>query len=69
MTTPGSPVIFPQWAFENLLHLPEGKGGGYIIQQHPESIAYFPITNSYELEDIDTREDFMRLPKEACSFN
>lgn len=66
--TPGSPVIFPQWTFENLLHLPEGKGGNYVIKQHPDSISYLPIANSYELEDIDTPEDFMRLQKKACSF-
>ena len=66
-TTPGSPVIFPRWTFEDLLHLPEGLGGGYIIKQHPESITYLPITNSYELEDIDTRDDFIQLQKKACS--
>ncbi len=66
--TPGSPVIFPQWTFENLLHLPEDKGGNYVIKQHPDSISYLPIANSYELEDIDTPEDFMRLQKKACSF-
>lgn len=58
---PGSPVLFPQWTFEELLHLPEGKGGGYIIKQHPDMIRYLPITEQYELTDIDTKEDLIRL--------
>lgn len=65
---PGSPVIFPQWTFKDLLHLPEGNSGSYIIKQHPDTITYLPITNPYELEDIDTPEDFIRLQKKACSF-
>lgn len=62
-TTPGSPVIFPQWTFEDLLHLPEGKSGGYLMKQHPASVQYLPITEPHELEDIDTKEDFIRLQK------
>ena len=58
---PGSPVIFPKWTFDELLHLPEGKGGGYVMKQHPDSITYLPITDLCELEDIDTKEDLIRL--------
>lgn len=65
---PGSPVIFPQWTFEDLLHLPEGNSGSYVMKQHPDSIIYLPITDSYQLEDIDTPEDFMRLQKKVRSF-
>lgn len=61
--TPGSPVIFPKWTYDELLHLPEGNGGGYVIQRHPEFVKYLPVTESCELEDIDTREDFLRLQK------
>ena len=66
-STPGSPVIFPQWAFEDLLHLPEGNGGGYIIKQYPDSVQHLSIDNSYELEDIDTIEDLIRLQEKARS--
>lgn len=67
--TPGAPVIFPQWTFEHLLHLPEGNSGSYIIKQHPNSITYLPIANSYELEDIDTPEDFIRLQRKGAVAN
>ena len=58
---PGSPVIFPQSTYEELLQLPEGKGGGYVIKQHPDMLQYLPIDDKNELEDIDTPEDFLRL--------
>ena len=57
----GSPVIFPKITYDELLHLPDGKGGGYVIQQHPAYVQYLPISNSDELEDIDTHEDLLRL--------
>lgn len=63
--TPGSPVVFPQWTFDKLLHLPEGKGGGYVINQHANSVTYLSIANSYELEDIDTQEDYIRLQEKG----
>ena len=58
---PGSPVVFPQWTYEELLQLPEGQGGGYVIARHGDYVQYIPLANSYELEDIDTQEDFIRL--------
>lgn len=54
--TPGSPVVFPKWAFEQLCNLPEGKGGGLVMKQHPESVAVVPISDPYELMDADTPE-------------
>ena len=58
---PGSPVIFPNSTYHELLKLPEGTGGGYIIKQHPDLVHYLPIEDLNELEDIDTPEDFLRL--------
>lgn len=52
--TPGSPVIFPSWAFTELLNLPEGKGGGWVIRNHPEKVASIQVKNPYELMDADT---------------
>lgn len=63
--TPGSPVIFPRWAYEELLHLPQDFGGNYVMKQHPESVEYLPVECPLELEDIDTPEDFVRLQKLA----
>lgn len=53
---PGSPVLFPQWAFPELLKLPEGKGGGWVIKQHPEFVRAFPLDDPFQLMDADTPE-------------
>ena len=57
----GSPVIFPSETYDELLCLPEGKGGGYVIKHQPELLQYVSIKDSRELEDIDTPEDLLRL--------
>ena len=54
--TEGSPVIFPGWAFEELRNLPEGKGGGVVIRNHPHAVCRVSVTNSFELADADTPE-------------
>lgn len=59
--TLGSPVIFPQSTYDELLHLPEGQGGGYVIKEHTDLVQYLAINDKNELEDIDTPEDFLRL--------
>ena len=58
---PGSPVLFPQWAFGGLLTLPEGKGGGHVARQHPDRVRLLPIQNPHELMDADTPEDLAHL--------
>lgn len=62
---PGSPVVFPQWTFEQLRSLPEGKGGGWVMEQHPESVEPVPIPDPYELMDADTPENLEILRKRA----
>ena len=52
----GSPVLFPAWAFPELLALPEGKGGGAVIQNHPDAVRHIPIADPFELADADTPE-------------
>jgi molybdenum cofactor cytidylyltransferase len=52
----GSPVLFPAWAFPELKNLPEGKGGGVVIKNHPHEVCRVPIANPFELADADTRE-------------
>ena len=54
--TEGSPVLFPAWAFPALLNLPEGKGGGAVIRQHPQQVYRVSISNPFELADADTPE-------------
>ena len=54
--TPGSPVVFPSWAFPELMALPEGKGGGFVAKKYPDKMDMLHITDSWELTDVDTRE-------------
>ncbi len=54
--TAGSPVLFPAWAFRELKNLPEGKGGGVVMKNHPDSVMTVPIANPFELADADTPE-------------
>ena len=54
--TPGSPVMFPRWAFAELMNLPEGKGGGVIARAHPERVRTLPVRDEFELLDADTPE-------------
>ena len=53
---PGSPVLFPAWAFGELLTLPEGKGGGFVANKYPEQVRLLPVRDAYELMDADTPE-------------
>ncbi len=57
----GTPVIFPEWAFEELMNLPEGKGGGVVIKKYPERLRELNIKNADELKDADTPEDIAQL--------
>ena len=53
-----SPVIFPQWAFEELKSLPQGKGGNVLIAKYgAKSLPAEPL----ELQDIDTRETLEQI--------
>lgn len=54
--TPGSPVLFPQWAFPELMALPVGKGGGWVITHHPDQVSKLCVSDPYELMDADTPE-------------
>ena len=58
---PGSPVLFPRWAFEQLMELPPGKGGGVIARMYPEKVRTIPVRDGAELMDTDDREMLKRL--------
>jgi len=61
----GSPVLFPSWAFPELKTLPEGKGGGVVIKNHPHEVCRVAIANPFELADADTPET-LELLKGLC---
>ena len=57
----GSPCIFPSHYFNELLNLPEHKGGGFLIKKYPAQVIAVPAHDKYELYDIDTPDDIIRL--------
>ena len=63
--TEGSPVLFPAWAFPELKALPEGKGGGVVIKNHPHEVYRVSVSNPFELADADTPET-LELLKGLC---
>lgn len=62
----GAPVIFPECYYNELLRLPQGKGGGFIAKKHPAQVVLVPAQDEYELYDIDTPDDLIRLSQYPC---
>ena len=62
---PGSPVLFPKWTFSELLALPEGKGGGFVIKKHLDKLKTVHIADALELMDADTPEILEQLRQYA----
>lgn len=58
---PGTPVLFPAWAFPQLRALPQGKGGSVILKQNPGKVRLVSAQNRYELLDVDSPEDLDTL--------
>ncbi|MBO5666064.1 MAG: nucleotidyltransferase family protein [Firmicutes bacterium] len=54
--TPGAPILFPRWTFPELLTLPEGKGGGWLLPKYPEHVKGFEVDDPFQLMDVDTPE-------------
>ena len=63
--TDSAPVFFPEWLFQELKHLPEGKGGGFLIKKYPEYLRKVSAGDRYELLDIDRPEDLEFLLEHA----
>lgn len=61
--TPGAPVLFPSWAFDELKTLPSGKGGGYVAKHHEELVRSIEVSSKWELFDVDTPADLILLQK------
>jgi molybdenum cofactor cytidylyltransferase len=62
--TPGAPVLFPKWTFEELSCLPQGKGGGFLAKKYPERVHTVSAQDKFELMDTDTPEDLAFLLKQ-----
>ena len=59
--TPGAPVLFPRWTFPELLTLPPGQGGGFLIKKYPGQVRSVPVRDARELMDADSPEDLSAL--------
>ena len=59
--TPGAPVLFPAWAFDELRALPPGKGGGVVAKAHARHVRCVEAASEWELFDVDTVQDLEML--------
>ena len=59
--TPGAPILFSWDYFDELKHLPQGKGGGVVAAGHGESVRTLPVADKRELWDVDTPENLTEL--------
>lgn len=57
----GTPTAFPAWTFQELLSLPEGKGGNLLLKKYPEKVKEVLADHEYELMDADTPETLVEL--------
>ena len=65
--TPGAPVLFPAWTFDELLRLPAGKGGGYVARAHQDRVHCIEVASTWELFDVDTPDDLRILQQHLNS--
>ncbi len=59
--TPGAPVLFPAWTFDELRALPPGKGGGFVAKAHAQRVRCVEAASEWELFDVDTVQDLKAL--------
>lgn len=57
----GSPMGFPYELFDELLNLPNGKGGNYIAKNNHSCVQVVEVLHEYELWDVDTPSDLQRI--------
>ncbi|MBQ2829995.1 MAG: nucleotidyltransferase family protein [Oscillospiraceae bacterium] len=60
----GNPCIFPARFFDELMALTGDHGGRSVIEAHEDALELFTLDEK-ELIDVDTRESFESLKKEA----
>lgn len=61
--TGASPVLFPSQMYPDLMNLPDGKGGGWLLKKYPDRVKCVEAADPSELADIDTPEDLEKLRK------
>lgn len=62
----GTPVYFPSSLFQELMELPEDKGGSVVIKKHQDMVETVQLQSEIELEDIDTKEDYELWGRYIC---
>lgn len=60
-TNGGNPVLFGNQYFDELLHLPKGKGGGVVIKNHHKHVIGVEAGFCEELFDVDTPKDLDKI--------
>lgn len=60
---PGAPVLFPRRYFPELLDLPQGCGGSFVIKKYPGLVRNIQAREEAELWDADTPEALEELKK------
>ena len=65
--TPGAPVLFPAWTFDELRSRPPGTGGGVVAKAHKERVRTVEVSSKWELFDIDIPDDLRILQEHLAS--
>ena len=59
----GMPALFGKEYYDELKHLPEGKGGSYLLKKYEAETGRIQVADELELFDIDTKEELEELKK------
>lgn len=65
----GNPILFSKEYFDELLNLPEKKGGAYIASKYPLEVICVAATSGWELYDVDTPDDLIKLSEVITNKN
>lgn len=57
----GNPILFSKEYFNELMKLPEKKGGAYLATKYKEDVRYVNSSSKWELYDVDTPDDLELL--------
>ena len=64
----GNPVYFPKWSFDELAAISGDRGGGALLQRHPDRIRLMELDEEAPLFDLDTPEERARAERRANTF-
>ncbi|MDW7671445.1 MAG: nucleotidyltransferase family protein [Bacillota bacterium] len=62
---PGSPVLFPNVFWPELMQLRGDEGGRKVIRAHPDRVAQIPVAMETAGLDVDTWEEYQELLKKS----